>query len=75
LTPGGEAAGVLVRDARRRRDLSLRELAALAAVTVSWLHKLERGEIPEPSGRRLRLVAEALGVAPARLLRAAGYLP
>ncbi len=59
--------GKNVRALRDRAELSQEELAFRAAMKRSYLSDLERGT-RNPSVRALGRLAEALGVAPSRLL-------
>ncbi len=59
--------GKNVRALRDREGLSQEELAFRAGMKRSYLSDLERGT-RNPSVRALGRIAEALGVAPARLL-------
>ena len=53
-------SGTVIREARKARKLSLRDLATLAEVDYSTLSKVERGLV-EPSPRWLKAVTDALG--------------
>ncbi len=71
-----------ISSARDARGLSLRELRAATVcdrypegLAVSYLQRLERGRVDEPSPHALRAVASALGVGYPVLLRQAGYYP
>ncbi|HEY3435111.1 MAG TPA: helix-turn-helix domain-containing protein [Solirubrobacterales bacterium] len=71
-----------IRAAREARSLSLRDLRAATAgerypdgLAVSYLQRLERGRVEEPSPHALRAIARPLGVAYATLMRQAGYYP
>lgn len=68
-TPLGE----LLRRARKARGLTLEELAALAGVSRSYLHRLEAGAAARPSLGVLEGVSRALGVDYAALARVAGH--
>lgn len=52
--------GQVVREARRRADLTQRELAARVGTTQSAIARLERGST-EPSYGRIRRLVEACG--------------
>jgi transcriptional regulator with XRE-family HTH domain len=64
LTPGerdrGDRLGQLLREARGERSLA--EVAALAAVSVETLRKIESGRVPTPAFFTVASVAAALGV-------------
>lgn len=71
-----------LRSAREARGDSLRDLSARTAaprfpegIAVSYLHRLERGEVDEPSPHVLRALAGALNLTYASLLGAVGYYP
>jgi transcriptional regulator with XRE-family HTH domain len=64
-----------IREARSRRGLSLRELGDATGLATSYLNRLERGQVAEPSCHTLRAVAGALQVPYARLMKQAGYYP
>jgi transcriptional regulator with XRE-family HTH domain len=56
-------AGWKLRELRRRRALTLRELAALSSVAYDTIHGIEVGK-HEPRPSTIRKLADALGVAP-----------
>jgi transcriptional regulator with XRE-family HTH domain len=60
--------------ARAATGRSLEVVAADAAISPSYLRKLERGQVNDPSPRVLRRVGEALGVGYLSLMRLANYL-
>ncbi len=66
--------GRRLRSERLRRELSFRELQAASGLALSHLQRLERGVVREPSPSTLRVLADALGVDYAELMREAGYL-
>jgi transcriptional regulator with XRE-family HTH domain len=53
--------GVALRALRRRRDLSQRQLAALAGMPVSMVARIESGEVTNPSFRTVERLARATG--------------
>lgn len=55
--------GLRLRELRRRRALTLRELGALSGVGYDTIHGLETGK-HEPRPSTVRKLADALGVAP-----------
>jgi len=57
--------GMQLRDLRRLRGLSLKQLGERAGLSVGMLSQIERG-LSSPSIRSLRQISEALGVPPAR---------
>ncbi len=63
--PPTRCLGVLVRQFRRAAGLSQEELAARATLSARTLSNLERGAIRKPQAETLRLIADALGLAPA----------
>lgn len=65
--------GDYLRQLRESAGMPVRGLAATAQVDASWLSKLERGLIAEPSPRMLWRLAQALDIEVAELHRAAGY--
>jgi transcriptional regulator with XRE-family HTH domain len=54
--------GQKIRELRRRRLLSQRDLAKLAHVTHVTIQHLETGATAKPRPRTLRKIAEALGI-------------
>lgn len=83
---GGAVATVTlaatVRRARERAGLSLVEVQRATrsrrfadGLATSYVNRLERGEVAEPSPHALRSLAKALDLPYARLMREAGYYP
>jgi len=64
------AFGDAVRAERERRKLSQEELGFEAELDRTYVSGIERG-VRNPTVVTIRRIAEALGVAPSRLLRAA----
>jgi transcriptional regulator with XRE-family HTH domain len=60
--------GSLVREIRKRRGLSQRELATLAGLSLSYVRKLEQGTLPGTRVQTFRKIAMALRVPTSRLL-------
>jgi len=54
---------------------SVEDVAAAAGISTSYLRKLERGHVNDPSPRVLRRVAAALNLRYLALMALAGYLP
>lgn len=65
--------GTLLKEARAAHDLSLQDVAQRAGCSAGYVHKLEMGRVRTPSPRVLAGLAEALGLAYADLMGAAGY--
>jgi len=64
--------GVLIREARAEKSLSLRQLASLSGVEYSRLARIEHGTRPAPDLASIRALAEILGLELGELLVAAG---
>jgi len=60
--------GMRLKELRRERALSQRELAQLSGVSYDAIAKLERGR-REAQPRTVRRLAEALGVEPGELMK------
>ncbi len=69
---GGPTLGGRLRRARRKRSLA--EVATAAAISTTYLQKLEAGAVRQPSPNVLHQLAQALGVEYADLMRLAGYV-
>jgi transcriptional regulator with XRE-family HTH domain len=69
----GEALGALIREHRKRANLSLRELAAKTSLSNPYLSQVERG-LHQPSVRVLRAISEALNLSAETLLAQAGLI-
>jgi len=67
--------GSILGDARAAHDLSLQQVAQRAGCSAGYVHKLELDRVRTPSPRVLAGLAEALGLAYAELMAAAGYEP
>lgn len=68
-----EAFGQFIKTQRKLAKLSLRQLAAVSAVSDAYLSQLERG-LHAPSIRVLKSLADAFGMSPEMLLAQAGLL-
>jgi transcriptional regulator with XRE-family HTH domain len=68
-----EALGSYIRAQRKVANLSLRQLADLAAISNPYLSQVERG-LHQPSVRVLRSIAQALNISAETLLTQAGLL-
>jgi len=60
--------GVRLREVRKRRGLSQRELAAAAGVSISLIRKLEQGQVTDTRMETARRLAVPLGVPTTQLL-------
>lgn len=66
------ALGALVRKLRRKRHLTLRELADRVPMSASNLSRIELGSQGPPADEIIERIGKALEADPAELLRAAG---
>ncbi|MGH9440967.1 MAG: helix-turn-helix domain-containing protein [Thermoanaerobaculia bacterium] len=67
--------GKALRDQRRRRKLSLGELASLSGMSASYLSRIEHGHLPPPSAKIMDRLAMALNMEGGALQTAAGRIP
>jgi transcriptional regulator with XRE-family HTH domain len=68
-----QALGSYIRAQRQVANLSLRQLADLAAISNPYLSQVERG-LHQPSVRVLRSIAQALNISAETLLTQAGLI-
>ena len=73
-SPATQPFGVYLRDLRRARRLTLREVEERSSVSNSYLSQVENGHIRQPSPHVLQKLAEAYGVAYEHLMMRAGYI-
>lgn len=66
--------GKQLKQSRDHKALSLESAAAPAKISAAYLHKLEHGQVNNPSPRVLARIAVALDVAYLDLMELAGYL-
>ncbi len=66
--------GAYLKRARESARTSLENVAAPAKISATYLHKLERGQVQNPSPRVLRRLAAVLGISYLTLMQLAGYL-
>ena len=59
--------------ARRAAGRSLRDVADAAEISATYLQKLERSQVDEPSPKILQRLATALNIGYGRLMQLAGY--
>jgi transcriptional regulator with XRE-family HTH domain len=70
-----EKLGSLIARTREKRGLTLRDVAEQLGVDASWVLRLERGEIREPSPEKLASSLEILDLSASRIDRmTGGYL-
>jgi transcriptional regulator with XRE-family HTH domain len=68
--------GQRLRQMRKEKELTLRELAQAAGIDFTYLSKIENGRIPyTPAADTIRQLASALGVDSIELLTLADKLP
>ncbi len=70
---GAEALGAFIRAQRQLAQLSVRQLAEMAAVSNPYLSQIERG-LYKPSAEILKSLAAALGISSKALYEQAGLL-
>lgn len=68
-----ELAAMLAR-ARDMKALSLKAVAEPAEISATYLQKLERAEVQDPSPHVLHRLSEQLGLDYAEVMRLAGYV-
>jgi transcriptional regulator with XRE-family HTH domain len=68
-----EALGALIRDQRKRANLSLRQLAEMTSLSNPYLSQIERG-LHQPSVRVLKAISDALNLSAETLLAQAGLI-
>ena len=71
----GQTTGDRLRESRKRRGLSQRELARQSGVSISLIRKLEQGERQDTRTETLRKLAVVLGVPTTALLSGNRELP
>jgi len=70
----GQILGEKLRQYRRIKGWTLREVEEKSGVSNGYLSQLEKGSIKEPSPNYLRKLAEAYEVSYESLLKLAGYI-
>jgi transcriptional regulator with XRE-family HTH domain len=70
----GQHFGVSLRNRRKEAGMGLRELAAKAGLSFTYLAKIERGELAPPSEEKLVRLAEVLGRSSEEFLNSAKRL-
>jgi HTH-type transcriptional regulator, competence development regulator len=66
--------GQALMTARTMKGLSLKAVADPAEISATYLQKLERGEVQDPSPHVLYRLSKQLGLEYAQLMRLAGYV-
>lgn len=69
-----ERLGRQLQKVRETRDLSLKAVADPAEISPTYLQKLERGEVMNPSPHILHRLARVLDVSYVELMKLAGYV-
>lgn len=64
-----------MRETRRSKGVSQRELASTVGVDFSYISKVENDRLPPPAADTIVRICEALGVAPDELLASTGKMP
>jgi len=64
----------LLRDARKVKGVTLREVESKTGVSNAYLSQIESGAVPEPSPHILYKLARYYGLSYASVMRAAGYV-
>lgn len=67
--------GRTLRELRRSKGVSQRELAGRVGVDFSYISKVENDRLPPPAADTIVRICEALGVAADELLAATGKMP
>lgn len=72
---GMETFGQLLKELRRGKNVSQRDLAEKVDVDFSYISKIENDRLPPPAADTIVKICEVLDVPPDDLLAAAGKLP
>lgn len=67
--------GHTLRELRRLKDVSQRELAEKVGVDFSYISKVENDRLPPPSADTIVKICEVLGIQPDELLVLTGKMP
>src|SRR5438046_1349106 len=67
--------GRTIRDARKQRGISQRQLADLVNIDFTYLSKIENDRMAPPSEKAIRAMAEVLASDADELIRLAGKVP
>ncbi len=69
-----DSLGASLRELRKQRGMTLRDVEGRTTISNSYLSQLENGYVEQPSPRNLQLLAEAYSVSYESLMNKAGYL-
>lgn len=67
--------GARIRRLRVEAGITVTDLANDADMSITYLSKVERGELPPPSEDKIRRLANALGISSSELLTSANRVP
>ncbi|SRR6266702_1881254 len=67
--------GERLRELRKQREISQRDLAAMVAVDFTYISKLESGSQPPPSALTIHYIAQVLEADENELMALAGKIP
>ena len=67
--------GQTLKEIRRSKGVTQRQLAAAVGVDFSYISKVENDRMPPPAADTIVKICEALGVAPDELLAMTGKMP
>lgn len=67
--------GDQLKQIRKLKSMSLRDVEAATGISNAYLSQLERGDASNPSPKKLKSLAECYDIPYADLLNLAGYLP
>jgi transcriptional regulator with XRE-family HTH domain len=74
-TASAPSFGRALREQRRRRKLSLGQLASSSGMSASYLSRIEHDHLPPPSAKIMRRLASAMNIEVGALQAAAGLIP
>jgi transcriptional regulator with XRE-family HTH domain len=67
--------GQVLRELRRSKDVSQRDLAEKVGVDFSYISKIENDRLPSPAADTIVKICQALEVSPDKLLALSGKIP
>lgn len=71
----GKSFGKVLRELRRSKGISQRQLAAKSGMDFSYISKIENDRLPPPSADTIMKISNVLEVAPDELLALTGKIP